>query len=597
MKTPVFSLNNASISFGRKALFEDLNLHVYQHDRICLTGRNGEGKSTIMKLINESLELDGGERWIQPGFTVGYLPQEMVADSNEKVIDYVLAGLPKHEMEDKYRAEMVLAPLYLDAEASINTLSGGQKRRASLARAIVANPSILLLDEPTNHLDVESIIWLEQYLKKFKGAVLVISHDRAFLRNFSNKVFWLDRGNLRVLNRSYESFEDWSCDILEQEQKELDNLARKMKDENQWLAQGVTARRKRNQRRLGELRALRDKLQNDRARFSQIQDKIELEKFAKQHASKIVAEIIDVSLAYSGKVILRNYSNMILKGEKIGIIGKNGSGKTTFLRLLLGEEEPDQGRIKLGKNVKITYLDQLKKDIDPDKTLSEILAPNGSDQLNFRGSVLHVAAYLKKFMFDPKLMRAKVSTLSGGQANRLLLAKVLAENSSVVILDEPTNDLDMETLDMLQEYFSDYEGTLIIVSHDRDFIDRTVSKTLVFEGNGKVIEVFGGYTDYLERYGESSSAPVVKADKKAKEDVSQEAAKKLTYKLQYEYDNLPKEISVLEEKIAKLEKEFHDPEFYTKSPERFIASSKELEEMRERLTALEMRWLELDEMM
>lgn len=606
MKTPIFTLKEAKIAFGRKPLFENLDLNIFPRDRICLNGRNGEGKSTIIKLITGQYELDGGERWIYPGCKIGYLPQETIANSLEHgtVLHYVLEGLEQVDDSNRYLADIVIAPLDLDANAKIETLSGGQKRRVSLARAIVSNPDILLLDEPTNHLDIESIVWLENYLRGFDGAVLCISHDREFLSNFSNKTFWLDRGTLRVLNKSYKFFEDWSCDILEQEQRELENLERKMKLENVWLAQGVTARRKRNQRRLKDLLQMRNQLQDDRSRFKNVTDSIQLEKLEKQKSSKIAVEFKDVSKSFGSFHILSNYSNTLLKGEKIGIVGGNGSGKTTFLRMLVGMEEPDVGQIKLGKNIEITYFDQMRSELDPQKLIKDILAPSGSDHIMFRGSLLHVAAYLKKFMFDPKLMHAKASILSGGQKNRLLLAKALANPGNFIILDEPTNDLDVETLDMLQEYLAQYEGTAIIVSHDRDFIERTVTKIIAFEGGGEIVEVVGGYHDYI-RFKErriKNTVPNTNCGKLVENPVSissgtKKASKgKLSYKLQREYNLIPNEIKELEGSIKEIERLFAQPNYYLENSADYLESSRKLEESRQLIEKKELRWLEIEEM-
>lgn len=605
MKTPIFTLQDAQISFGRKPLFEELNLNIFPKDRICLTGKNGEGKSTILKLITGSYELDDGERWIHPGYSIGYLPQESIAEcyDNTTVMEYVLMGLNKVDDSNRYLAEIVIEPLGLNACSQIINLSGGQRRRVSLARSIVASPDILLLDEPTNHLDIEAILWLESYLKGFEGAVLCISHDREFLNNFSNKTFWLDRGELRVMSKSYKFFEDWSCQILEQEQKELENLERKMKLENVWLSQGVTARRKRNQRRLKEFFEMRNKLKGDRSRFKHATSAIQLEKLDKQKASKIAVEFKDVSKAYGSFCILKNYETTILKGDKIGIIGTNGSGKTTFLRMLVGLEEPDNGSVKIGKNIEITYFDQMRSELDPNALIKDILAPSGSDHLLFRGNLLHVAAYLKKFMFDPKLMHAKANILSGGQKNRLLLAKALANPGNFIILDEPTNDLDVETLDMLQEYLAEYEGTAIIVSHDRDFIERTVTKIMSFEGNSIIHEVVGGYQDYLkfkERHesakrntGQSDNVEKANSGKNFEKKISK---KKLSYKLQREYDLIPKEIKELEVKVAELEELFENPNFYSQSPEGFEENSRKITTLQEEMEVKEARWLEIEDM-
>lgn len=596
MAFPILSIRDASISFGATPLFEKLNLNVYDRDRVCLVGRNGEGKSTILKIITGDYELDKGDRWLKPGTSIGYLAQKFTFCDNHKVIDYVMEGLsPEERHTDKqYLADMVLTPLQLDGDSILNNLSGGQLRRAGLAKALIEQPDLLLLDEPTNHLDIHTIEWLEDYLNHYDGAIICISHDRAFLNNISNKTFWLDRGNLRSNNKGYGNFEDWSFGILEQEQRELDKLARKLSDEEVWRNQGVTARRKRNQRRLTELYRLRDKLASDQALASKLKNKLRLDPLAPALSSKLVIELDQVCKSYGDKVIIDNLSMRIMRGDKIGIVGNNGTGKTSFLRIIIGDEPPDSGRAKIGKNVTITYFDQKRAYLNPEDTLWETLCPGGGDHVKVGNRLLHVVSYLKNFFFEAKQARDKVATLSGGQANRLLLAKALADPGSLLILDEPTNDLDMDTLDMIQEVLSDYEGTLVLVSHDRDFLDRLVTKTLVFNGNGIIEEYIGGYSDYIKETKPLTTPKV----KRKTTDITQsekEKPKKLSYNLTRELENMPKLISDLEDEIINLEQELFDPNLYQNSPQLFAEKSQRLTEAKTELERAWERWQEIDE--
>jgi ATP-binding cassette subfamily F protein uup len=597
MTYPILSIRDASITFGAKPLFENLDLNVYDKDRICLVGRNGEGKSTLLKIITGDYELDKGDRWLKPGTTVGYLAQQFTFADDHKVIDYVMEGLSPSEQTDdrKYLADIVLTPLQLNGNDLLNKLSGGQLRRAGLAKALIEQPDLLLLDEPTNHLDIHTIEWLEDYLNQYNGAIICISHDRAFLRNISNKTFWLDRGNLRVNNKGYSEFENWSFEILEQEQRELDKLARKLSDEEVWRNQGVTARRKRNQRRLAELYRLRDKLATDQAVANKLKTKLRLDPLAPALSSKLVIELDQICKSYEEKIIIDNLSMRIMRGDKIGIVGNNGTGKTSFLRICIGDEEPDSGRVKIGKTVTVTYFDQKRVYLDPEDTLWDTLCPGGSDHVKVGERMIHVVSYLKNFFFEAKQARDKVATLSGGQANRLLLAKALADPGSLLILDEPTNDLDMDTLDMIQEVLSDYSGTLVIVSHDRDFLDRLVTKTLVFNGNGVIEEYIGGYSDYIK---ETKPRITPKAKKKAESTipVENEKPKKLSYNLTRELENLPKLITQLEDEISSLEQELFDPALYQNSPELFAEKSLRLTNAKSELENAWNRWQEIEEL-
>lgn len=606
----LLSLEEVSLSFGGKPLFEDLSLHILERDRVCIVGRNGVGKTTLMRLITGDLQPDTGKKFSLPGIRVGYLAQQVDFSPTETVKGFVLSGLPVAEQGEHshYLADMVMAPLELIPTALMGQLSGGQVRRAALAQALVADPDILLLDEPTNHLDLTGIEWLENYLAGFRGALVCISHDRAFLANVSKKVFWLDRGTLRTCPKGYADFDAWAEEILEIEARTLHNMQKKLEQEEAWTQGGVTARRKRNQRRMAELFRLREKLKNDRAAYNQMMRGVEVDPLQPTLASKIIAEFKGVGKTFTRDdvttPILQNFSLRIIRGDRIGILGRNGSGKSTFLKLLTGQLEPDTGRVTRGKNTEFTYFDQNRTDLNPNKTLWETLCPEGNDHV-FLGTgenrrARHVCAYLKDFLFDPKIARDKVGTLSGGQQNRLMLAKVLAAPGNVLILDEPTNDLDMDTLDMLQELLADYPGTLLLVSHDRDFLDRTVTKVLAFEGNAKVEGHIGGYSDYIAATtGQPvkravNTAPVA-ASAKSPEPVKPSAPAKMSFKLKHELETLPGKLQACEADIATLKTKLADPSFYMKDPEGFDAAAARLARLETEREQMETRWLELEE--
>ncbi len=576
MSAPILSLNNLSVAFGKKELFDDVSLQVYETDKICLVGKNGEGKSTLLKLMCGELQQDKGEIWSMPNLKISYLPQQTKYGKHQTIFDFVIEGLDSEDRTESkfYLVDMVLEPLDLKKDQFMDELSGGQLRRASIARALIEEPDLLLLDEPTNHLDIKTIEWLEDYLRRFRGAVLCISHDRTFLRNISNKICWLDRSKFKILDKGYEFFEEWSVQLLEQEQKELDNLARRLRDEEVWKIQGVTARRKRNQKRLKDLYTMREKLAAGRAKIKKLNDRISLDPLAPSLSSKLVAEFNDASFSLGDLKIIEEMSMRVMRGDKIGIVGANGSGKTTFLKLLVGDLEPDSGRIKLGKSITITYFDQKRSILDLEDTLWKTLCPTGGDQVKVGDKYMHVVAYLKKFMFDPKEIRDKVAFLSGGQQNRLLLAKALADPGSVLILDEPTNDLDMDTLDMIQDILADYEGTLIIVSHDRDFLDRLVTKTLVFNGQANIDECIGGYSDYIRALKPEAKKTIKK--EVVEEKIEVKKTQKISFKLQWELDNLPVKISELESEVEAIELQLSDPQLYAENPELFSDLSKDL---------------------
>jgi ABC transport system ATP-binding/permease protein len=601
----LISLENIRLNFGGKPLFEDLSVHIAEGDKICLVGKNGAGKTTLMRLITEDLERDAGTRFAYPGVHIGYLAQNVPFDAAMQVNDFVLTGLPKEKRDDAHHhlADMMMTPLDLDGHATMGTLSGGQLRRAALARALLEEPDVLLLDEPTNHLDLVAIEWLEDYLSRYRGALVCVSHDRTFLAAVSRKVFWIDHGQVRTCPKGYGEFDAWMEEVIAHEANALQNLQKKLDAEIDWTQGGVTGRRKRNQRRMRELGRLREALKNDKAAYRQRLASIELESLPPSQASKIIAEFKGVHKSFTrpdGRKIpiLHDFNLRIMRGDRIGILGKNGSGKSTFIKLLTQEITADSGLVRLGKTVDITYFDQHRVALDPSKTLWETLAPDGAYVFVGSGAKqkhIHVCGYLKNFLFDPKIARDKVSTLSGGQQNRLMLAKALATPGNVLILDEPTNDLDMDTLDMLQEILAEYQGTLIVVSHDRDFLDRTVTEVLAFEGNAKVEAHLGGYSDYAlakQKLPLAHAEPAVKTV--AAPAKPKTASARMSYKFVLELEQLPAKIRVLEEEIAALSSQLADPDLYMRSPEQFDRGSRKLAKAQEALTHAENRWLELD---
>ncbi|MCK5554984.1 MAG: ATP-binding cassette domain-containing protein [Alphaproteobacteria bacterium] len=613
--TLILSVQEGSVAFGEKTVFENMTFHIHERDKICLVGKNGSGKSTLMNVIIGDKDLDSGKRWFLQGIKIGYLRQDITPEPGQSVYDFVFEQIKKEGEEElhKYKVEMILQPLELNPEDKMDMLSGGQLRRACLAKALVEEPDILLLDEPTNHLDLDIIQWLEQYLKAYRGAVLCVSHDKMFLANISDKVFWLDRGKIKVCPKGFAYFDEWSATLLEQEEREIKNREKIVGQEVEWASRGVKARRKRNIRRLDLMKIARDKLKADKSAFRRMMSKIEIGEMENtQGISKVVAEFIKVdkkftehnaekgALCGKEKIILDKFSIKIMRGDRIGILGKNGGGKTSFLQLLVGELTPDMGKVKLARDMQFSYFDQKRRGLKPEYTIQHTLCPNGGTHLNVMGKARHVCGYLKDFLFDPALVMQQVGTLSGGQKNRLMLAKVLADPKSFLILDEPTNDLDMDTLDMLEEIISRYKGTLIIVSHDRDFLDQTVTKILAFEGDGVVEGTIGGYSDYLAAKKRKEVPPPSKNKQPKKSEKEEPTAsrvyKKLTYKLQYELENLPAKIRKLEKEVADLECVLEDSDLYARDKNAFHHASHRLAYARDELNEAEHRWLELEDM-
>ena len=605
----IFSIKDAMVRFKETPVFKDLTLNIHQGKRVALIGKNGAGKSTIMNIISGVKTLDDGDKWIEPGITVGYLGQEFKFNENETVFDFIFSNIYGEERElYQYKVDIIAEALDLEVKKNMKMLSGGQLRRAGIARALVEEPDILLLDEPTNHLDLNIINWLEQYLNNYKGSILCISHDKKFLENITNQVFWLDRGNLKVSPKGFKFFDEWSAMLLDQEERELKRRKQIVAEEVSWASRGVKARVKRNINRLSKVKQMREKLKADESSYRQVTKKIIFQPVKDfDNNSKVIAEFYRVYKEFNenGKPlkILNGFNLRIKRGDRIGIIGKNGSGKTTFLKLILNQLSPDKGSIKLNKNMEFSYFDQNRSDLKPNDTLKDVMAPNGGDYVEVRGKMRHIYGYLKDFMFDSTVILESVSTLSGGQKNRLKLAKILANPKSCLILDEPTNDLDMETLDMLGEILTNYQGTLLLVSHDRDFLDQIVTKILSFEGDGVIEETIGGYSDYFISKQSNNNQNTKNKDERYKNNILKQKIKfeepeiknKLTFKLDFELKNLPSKIKKIEEQINLFNKKLSDPNFYKKDTDSFIEMTEKLELAKEDLEYYETRWLELEE--
>jgi len=602
----ILSVRDALVQFGEIPIFRDLTFNIHEGSRISLVGQNGAGKSTLMNIITGARDLDDGERWVLEGIKIGYLQQDVKFRPGQTVYEFIFETFGKdvEQWEIDYKIDIVVEPLDLHLDDRMEVLSGGQLRRVALARALVEDPDLLLLDEPTNHLDLYIIEWLEEYLKNYRGSIICVSHDRTFLANISNTIFWLDRGKLKVCPKGFGHFEEWSEMLIEQERRELANRQKFVEQESEWASRGVKARRKRNVRRVEMMKEARDALKADLSAFRRMMGKVKFEPGEVEMTSRIVAEFYNVSKSFvedgREKTILKNFHLRIQKGDRIGILGKNGSGKTSFLKLLIGELEPDTGSVKRKKELEFSYFDQKRKDLKDDMTLWKTLCPEGGDHVDVMGKPRHVCGYLKDFLFDPSKAHHAVGTLSGGQKNRLMLAKILANPKTCLILDEPTNDLDMDTLDMLEDMLTAYKGTLIIVSHDRDFLDQTVSKILAFEGDGKVEGVIGGYSDYLEKVkGRKEEKPAEIVAKKEEKKVAEPVKapqKKLTYKLQHELDTLPDKIAEMETTIGHLTKALQDADFYNRDTEGFMNTTKALDALKTELSRAETRWLELSAM-
>ena len=594
MAPPLLTLTNMSLRFGPDPLFNGAEISIGAHDRISLVGRNGAGKSTLMKIIHGTVEQDSGERFIKPGCHVTYLEQDPDLSDYITAHEYVASGLVHSSAEDHFQVDIILSEIGLTAEMKTATMSGGERRRAAIARALISDTDIMLLDEPTNHLDITTIEWLEYKLKAWRGALVIISHDRTFLNNLTNTTFWLDRGIVRRLDKGFAHFDEWSNIILEQETAERAKLNKLIEKETDWSHKGITARRKRNMGRMRNLWELREK----RAEQIAVTGTVKLATDSSKSSGKKVIEADKVSITFDGAPILNDFSIKILRGDRVGIIGPNGAGKTTLLKILTGSLAPDHGTVKLGTNLQATFLDQHRSLIQDTDTVWDTLS-DGGDHIMVRGHSKHIISYLKDFLFDASQAHSPVSSLSGGEKNRLLLAKTLAQPTNLLILDEPTNDLDMDTLDLLQDVLSDYDGTLILVSHDRDFLDRLVTSTIVMEGNADVREYPGGYSDYVRQRKNRIDGPATENSKKTKSDKKQPTAtktsnKKLSFKHQFALENLPKEMTVISNDIKKLEAKLAEPDLYSTNADAFNQATRELENLSTLLLEKEEEWLELE---
>jgi len=591
-RPPLLTLQSIALTFGGTPLLEAADLMVAAGERIALVGRNGSGKSTLLKIAAGLVAPDSGDRFIQPGATVRYLAQEPDLSAFATVGAFVESGLGPGD--DPHAARLALEALKLDPEAAPGPMSGGELRRAALAHALAPDPDILLLDEPTNHLDIDAIAYLEELLRARRKALVLISHDRRFLETLSTATVWLDRGRTHRMERGFAAFEDWRDGILEAEDEERRRLDKKIAQEEEWLRYGVTARRKRNMGRLGKLQALRQERREQRQRTG-LAD-MSMGQATRSGQRLIVAE--GVTKAYGPRQVVKDLDLTVMRGDRLGIVGPNGAGKTTLVNLLLKRLAPDAGTVTFGSDIEINYIDQTRGALDPEMPLRQAISPSGGDQITVGGATKHVAGYLKDFLFAPEQFNTPVGALSGGERARVLLGRAFAMPANLLVLDEPTNDLDLETLDLLAEVIADFSGTLLLVSHDRDFLDRTVTTTLIAEGDGRWTEYPGGYSDMLTQRGEPAAAPVAapRAKAKAAPAPARPAAKKakLSFREKHDLETLPGRLEELEAEIARLGEALADPALYARDPDRFNTLTETLGARQAERDAAEERWLELE---
>ena len=597
-RAPLLQVNEISLTFGGDPVFEDMSLVVQSGDRLALVGRNGSGKSTLMKVMAGLVEADSGDVIVGPGVSVGYMEQDPDLTGFETLGDFAAHGLDPSEM---YKVERAGEGLKFDPARPVSTASGGERRRAALARLMASEPELMLLDEPTNHLDIEAIRWLEDELKATRAAFVIISHDRAFLRELTRATLWVDRGVVRRQDIGFGGFEAWRDQMWEEEDMQRHKLNRKIKAEARWAVEGISARRKRNQ---GRVRALQD-LRAERASQIKRQGTAAMALEAGPKSGCKVVEAMGITKAFGDKTILRPFDITIQRGDRIALVGPNGVGKTTLLNMLIGKEQPDGGEIKQGTNLEIALFDQARAQLDGDMSLwdsltgdPEMRVSGKADQILVRGQPKHVVGYLKEFLFDEGQARAPVRSLSGGEKARLLLAKIMARSSNLLVLDEPTNDLDVETLDLMQELLSTYDGTVLLVSHDRDFLDRVAATTIAMEGDGKATVYAGGWTDYLaqRQQDDFDQSVVVKSKPGAKSEKPKATQQSgLSFTEKHRLEALPAEIARLEAEIAKLEELMSDPTLYSDNPVKFQKATDALVERNEKLQDAEAEWLMLEE--
>ena len=599
---PLLALNDLTLGLGKEILFKEVTLVLQPQDRLCLIGRNGTGKTTLFKVIAGLVEPDSGERTVQQGKRIGLLPQEPDFTGVPNVRAYIQAGLPDTEQDETWRVDAMLDAMSLDGDTDPGTLSGGEARRAALGATLIGEPDILLLDEPTNHLDLPTIEWLEDFLEKFRGAFILISHDRTFLKRLSTACLWLDRGKIRRLDDRFSKFNSWTDEILRQEEVALAKLDKVIAQETEWSHKGISARRTRNQGRLRNLHAMR----GDRANLVKQMGNAALETERGEISGKqvIVAKHIFKTFPGLGRPIVEDFSVRILRGDKVGLIGPNGAGKTTLLKLLTKEIEPDSGTVRHGTNLTPLIIDQKRESLDPTLNLRETLT--STSHVVVQGRERHIIPYLKDFLFTDTQIHQPVRSLSGGERNRLMLAKAFLQPSNFMILDEPTNDLDMETLDLLQELLTNFDGTVLLVSHDRDFLDRIVTSTIALEGDGTATEYAGGYSDYLvqkangpqTRTASSSNGATPRKPQVIKQESGSGAGStaKLSYKHERRLEQLTKLIATLENTIPELEATLASDTLYARDPEKFNRTAKDLDAARDELHNAEEEWLEIEAM-
>jgi ATP-binding cassette subfamily F protein uup len=593
---PLLILRDIHLTFGGPPLLEGADLAVSEGERLCLVGRNGSGKSTLLKVAAGMLQADRGDRDLKRGISIRYLPQEPDLSGFATTLAYVEAGLGPHD--DPYRARYLVEQLGLTGEEEPGHLSGGEIRRAALARTLAPAPDVLLLDEPTNHLDLPLIEWLEGTLAESRSALVLISHDRRFLTNLSRTTIWLDRGTTRRLDQGFGEFEAWRDDVLEQEERDRHKLDRKIVAEEHWVRYGVSGRRKRNQKRLADLHTMRKNRREDR----KVLGSVAMPETSAEMSAKLVVEAKNIGKSYGTRDIVKNFSIRIGRGDCIGIVGPNGAGKTTLLNLLNGSLAPDQGTVRLGTNLETVTLDQSRESLDPSMTLQDALTGGHGDHVAVNGESRHVIGYMRDFLFDPNQARVRVSVLSGGERGRLMLARALARPSNVLILDEPTNDLDLETLELLQETLSDYPGTVLLVSHDRDFLDRVVTTLIAYDGPGQWTVYAGGYSDMVAQRGHGVEARAVAAPTATKTSAPKDAASKetttrapskskLTFKETHALRTLPARIKGLETETARLKVALSEPGLFARDPKAFAATAGALETAENALAGAEDEWL------
>ncbi|MBB5693966.1 ABC-F family ATP-binding cassette domain-containing protein [Muricoccus pecuniae] len=594
MAPPLLLLQGIRQGFGTTPLLRDATLSVGPGERLALIGRNGSGKSTLLRIAAGLIQPDGGSRFLQPGATLRYLPQEPDLSGHATTLAYVEAALGPGD--DPYRARYLLEQLGLTGEEEPARLSGGEARRAALAAVLAPSPDILLLDEPTNHLDLPAIEWLEGELASLRTALVLISHDRRFLESLSRAMVWLDRGATRRLERGFAEFEAWRDEVLEEEEREAHKLSREIVREEHWLRYGVTARRKRNMRRVGELQALREKHRQRRGPLGGV-------KMAASEADGSGSQVVSaerISKLYGGRAVVRDFSTRILRGDRVGIVGPNGAGKTTLLNMLTGVLAPDEGEVRLGTGIEMVTLDQRRASLDDAMTLSDALTEGRGDMVHVGGTPRHVIGYMKDFLFLPEQARTPLGVLSGGERGRVMLARAMARPSNLLVLDEPTNDLDLETLDLLQEMIADYPGTVLVVSHDRDFLDRVATSVIAYEGEGRWQDYAGGYSDMVAQRGHGvrarAEAPqAAPASRRAPEPAAAAASRlRLTMGELQALKTLPAEMEKLSAEIAKLNDILADPQLYSRDPARFAKATELLAGRQAALAAAEERWLELE---